>query len=429
MPLLRKFLFVGSLACLCVGIPWAEADAVSAITRVALTGGTAPDGNGVFNGFQFPSVDGGVVAFVAGFDGMNSGGGVLKGFSPGSLDLLVKIGDPIPFSAELFLRFCSTPSIEAGVVAFCADDTTLPFRLEGLYEAGGLGPLVRTIVDESTSQPGSPGTFSGFGKPSLDGGSLAFAAVGSTGLRGVYWTGGGGIEIIADANTTVPGTSGKFLGSSLAVPSLDAGMVAFIGTENTLPALARRGIYLDDGVSPGLSVIVDSTAAAPGSGQIFQAFSTPSLSGGAVAFQAVAGGLSAVYVGDAALLEVVADTTTAIPGGNGLFIAFSDKLSHDLGHVAFRGFGGSGQEGVYVDRGTGPEKVVARGDLLDGRTVAAVDFRSEGLSGDHLTFRADFEDGAQGIYLVYLPEPGALLGSVVALAAIGLCTRLRVLAR
>jgi len=426
MLLLPKLLLVTSLSCLVVAMSWTEARAAFAIARVALTGDTAPDDHGVFTGFQFPSLEGGMVAFVANFnDGMEFGSGVFKGSFPGGLVLLVETGDPIPLSPEEFLGFCSTPSIEAGVVAFCADDTTQPFRLEGIYEAGGVGPLVRIVVDESTAQPGSLDNFSGFGAPSRDGGALAFAGVGSTGLRGVYRTGGGGVVTIADANTTVPGTSGTFLGSSLAEPSLDSGMVAFTGTENTLPMVARRGIYLDDGVSPGLSVVADSTDAAPGSGQTFQAFSSPSLSGGTVAFQAAAGGLPAVYVGDADLLEVVADTMTAIPGGDGLFTGFGGKVSHDLGQVAFLGFGDAGQEGVYVDRGDGPEKVVALGDLLDGRTVEGVDFRSEGLSGDKLTFRADFEDGAEGIYLVRLPESGALLGSIASLAAIGLWARLR----
>ena len=57
--------------------------------------------------------------------------------------------------------------------------------------------------------------------------------------------------------------------------------------------------------------------------------------------------------------------------------------------------------------------------------VAGVAFRSEGLSGDQLTFRADFEDGAQGIYLVSLPEPGAALSGVAALLTIGLCANRR----
>lgn len=63
---------------------------------------------------------------------------------------------------------------------------------------------------------------------------------------------------------------------------------------------------------------------------------------------------------DAASLKIVADTAMAIPGGVGLFTGFNDKLSHDMGRVAFQGFGSSDQEGIYVDRGNGLEKLTVQ---------------------------------------------------------------------
>ena len=62
--------------------------------------------------------------------------------------------------------------------------------------------------------------------------------------------------------------------------------------------------------------------------------------------------------------------------------------------------------------------MAAVGDELDGRTISGVDMRTEGLSEVALTFRADFDDGAKGIYLVTLPEPSVLLGSLTGFATL-----------
>ena len=352
MSTVSKLLLAFTLHCLALGVPSTQASAAIEISRIALTGEATPGSNIVFRSFQFPSVDVSVVAFVASFeDDPGFSAGLFKGSSPATVELLVEVGDPIPFSSENFLVFCAVPSIDDGVVAFCADDTTTPFHEDGIFEVDVFG-TVRTIVDESTIVPGTAGEFSGFGKPSLNGGAIAFNGVDGSSLYGMYLELDDEIFTIADGSTPVPGVSGTFLGTTLSPPSLDAGMIAFTGREDTFfPWLARSGVYIDDGISASLIVVADSTDTAPGSGDTFQGFSTPSLSNGAVAFGALAGGLPVLILGDASGLELIADTSTVIPGGTGPFIGFGDKPSHRAGQVAFRGFGGSGQEGIYIHRG------------------------------------------------------------------------------
>jgi hypothetical protein len=92
----------------------------------------------------------------------------------------------------------------------------------------------------------------------------------------------------------------------------------------------------------------------------------------------------------------VADLTTAIPGGTGNFTGFT-AVSTSLGHTAFLGQGTNGQAGIYL--ASTLKKVIAVGDTLDGKVIAALRLGRFGLDGIRLTFTATFADGSEGVFV------------------------------
>ena len=56
-------------------------------------------------------------------------------------------------------------------------------------------------------------------------------------------------------------------------------------------------------------------------------------------------------------------------------------------------------------------KVIAPGDLLDGRRVSSLNLEPENLSGNQIAFNAYFED-SEGIYIATaVPESSSVLGT------------------
>ena len=157
---------------------------------------------------------------------------------------------------------------------------------------------------------------------------------------------------IADTNTLVPGGSGNFtnLGS---LPSIDGGTVVFNGDGNSTNA-GLDGIYSTMG---GLHVVADTNTAIPGgSGNFINFQGHASLDGGTLHFTGVGGGNQyGIYRGtDGASLQTIVDINTAIPGGNGNFTEFG-SVSAETNSVAFIGYrdfpaqsGNITDQGVYL---------------------------------------------------------------------------------
>jgi hypothetical protein len=89
--------------------------------------------------------------------------------------------------------------------------------------------------------------------------------------------------------------------------------------------------------------------------------------------------------------------TTAIPGGIGTFTGFNSLGSGGV-HTAFIGTGSNGQAGIYL--ASTLSKVVAVGDLLNGKRVTALRFGRNGLDGVNLAYTAELADGSQGVFRV-----------------------------
>lgn len=82
--------------------------------------------------------------------------------------------------------------------------------VRGLFAAGKRGG-VRVIADTSTPIPGGKGDFTRFVRSEiLQGGGVVFSAMGKDGHRGIYVSKGGSIMLVADNDTDLPVGKGKF---------------------------------------------------------------------------------------------------------------------------------------------------------------------------------------------------------------------------
>lgn len=120
--------------------------------------------------------------------------------------------------------------------------------------------------------------------------------------------------------------------------------------------------------------------------------------------------------------DLIAQVGAPIPGGVGGFTDF-DSLSvtdPNLGFISaalsFRGSGSGGQVGIYYSRGPSiVSKLIARGETLDGKTVADLTLAADNMEDILISFRATFTDGSSGIYLATIPEPSSICAAVLLL--------------
>ncbi len=265
------------------------------------------------------------------------------------------------------------------------------------------------VVDTNTPVPGGTGTFAAFAPPTLSDGGISFTGVSSAAQDGVYvqnfysvsvgsqdavfearsqgqsnslyLASSAGIAPVADAGTTVPGTTSTF--AFAAGPSIDGRHVAFYGSSDPLfgPG-GQGGVFLYDTLSGEYATVVRQFDAAPGGGNVGVVFA-PSVSGDVMGFlgrnQNMAGPLA-------------------------LFANVDGQIS----------------------------RIIGEGDTLDGRTVAELVYLPEGHDGTSFVFALRFQGlpSLQAVYVATLvPAPGAAGAMVVVLASAGLRRRRRGQAR
>jgi PEP-CTERM motif len=325
---------------------------------IADTTMAAPGGGGTFTTFGLPTISAGTTAFVALPAGIYTGNGTLSA--------LTRAGSPAP-GGGLFTSFGSSASIDgAGTVAFRASTDA---GVTGIYTAtpSGGSTLLSRLVAVGDPAP-SGGTFTSFGEPSIENGTVAFRAHTNTGVSGIYTaTPSGGSTLLSRRVAVGDAAPGGGIFTLLGDPSIDAA-----GTVN------------------------------------FFAFT----SAGTGIFTATSGGG----------LTIVAGNSTPIPDGAGNFTSFGSPAI-DAGDVAFLGSGLAGQLGLYLAISGDLFKVVDLTDTVFGKTLENLGFFNEGLSGNALTFFAQFTDGSRAIVRAdatpAVPEPATLLlvaaGLVVAL--------------
>jgi hypothetical protein len=103
-----------------------------------------------------------------------------------------------------------------------------------------------------------------------------------------------------------------------------------------------------------------------------------------------------------------------VPGGTGNFMYFdADSPSQRDGIVAFRGFGPTGQEGIYASIGGIVTKVIDLSDSLDNKTLTHLFLGYQAVSGNKVAFAAQFADGSRGIYVARLAPEIATVSLVI----------------
>ena len=347
-------------------------------------------------------VDGDEIAFIGSStesDDFREGVYLRRG---GSLQVVadshtIRPGTGVPF--EDFWRV----ALDDGVLAFVNED-----RLQqrgGIYRYGDSG--LQVIADRTTTVPGGePNHFLSFGDVAVHQGEVLFGAgthyyFAVWHQDGLYRAAGGALTRVVDGATPVPGGSGNF--ALVGEVGRDASGFAF-----TLPSSDNSwedGIYWNLGA--GLQKVADLSTVAPHSGTPFERFDAFGYDARAVAFKAVAGNQSAVYLYDGNL-RVIASPQTPYPGSGQNFAGFANRVATSKGRVAFLGFrnppGQPSKDGLFVADSGKLTLLVEQGGVLDGRVVSDIELSQGGFDWPHLVFTVAFAEGGSALFRYTAPE-------------------------
>jgi hypothetical protein len=366
-------------------------------------------------------------------------------------------------SHAVTFNFSPIPGNVGYGVALDGDNIAFASSLGIYFSSGG---VTTPVVVGTTSIPGSTGTFlgAGYGTPWIDGQSVIFQSQTSYG-QGIYMksdASAGALEVVADLNTTMPGTPLNF--TSVGGPALSDGVVTFVGQNTTF---GESGVYkLENGQ---LDLVVNNHTFVPGSStHTFNAFSwSPVRDGNSIIFNANSsvvvglfretggsiqevlnnriggpsaqpqvanqpagtyltgvqsfsvdsgdiafygssslpdpgsqGGTSSIFLASNGVVTNVASTHTAIPGGVGNFTGFDPFVTIDDGNVVFTASGANGQRGLYTTLGGSLTKVVDTNSVFDGKPAATFfGVTSQAMSGNKIGFTVVFADNSRGGYI------------------------------
>ncbi len=221
------------------GIYLWESGEIAVIADDSMSVPNSDENFGVF--FKGAITDGDVVFRAAG--GRSSG---IYKYSKGSTQRIADDSVPIPKSGEVFAGVME-PTISKGIVAFKGYQHTI----DGIFLHDG--NRVEVAADTRSKVPGRDDQFKEFTIPSNDGNTVAFWSRYGDRRNGIYKLEDGILSVVADVTTMVPGRHARFqiFQSS---PSISGTRVAFMAldSENVI------GIYLHDGKE--LHKVVDSNS-------------------------------------------------------------------------------------------------------------------------------------------------------------------------
>lgn len=355
-----------------------------------------PGGQGTFEDLDPPAIDGDEVAFRS--VGIETG--IYKASIGGSA---VRIADTSTTQPDTggetfseFGQFSERPDIRNGTVYFTGRG---PTRL-GIYSGSGGG--VSLVADDATALPGAPGPLAPSGKPSHDD-QTVFSANNSPSVpvfAGVYvTTPAGPIAVVADSRLPPDGLG--FFNSDQ--PTIGGGTLAFHVNSSPGGSDFLYTIPVADAGTTAPTLLV-STGDPDPQGGAFGDLSRPTAdrSTGELCFF----GNDEIYHWDGLQFLLVADTDTAIPGGTGTFRSFSLECSIDSGDVVFGGFDEFFGTGVYLKpRGGSLVKVIDTADMLEGEAVQQVTLGRNAIQGDRIAFHARYGSFQSGIFVTNVPEP------------------------
>ena len=382
--------------------------------KVADTFTPVPGGVGTFGSFADARDFDGRTAVFNGTDGAAREG--LYAFRNGALELLVNEDTLVPDAAQSFTIFFDV-AVQGSMVAFTGgwpggSSAGCQFSPnEGVFAValGTQTPL--TLADSDSSD------FRCFHGVDLNSGQV------------VVTGGNDPVDVFHNHQESVLRIDGLHLLSSLvstaqAVPG--GGGATFAGFDqevalrggklcvgnvvpNSIPPLS--GIYLDDGV---LRVVADGTTPVPGGTGTFQDLRGMNYDGREVAFRGTdANGFSGIYVGTGpGDLRVAVNRSTPVPGTPFNFLGFSNPMAYADGVLAFTGFWAGGGIGLFLWRRTPGqergkvERVLVKGDTIDGNTVEQAFAYAGQLVGNRMLIRVIYQGFTEsGLYVAKLPFP------------------------
>ncbi len=372
-----------------------------AFTRIADTSTPIPNGAENFSTFGPPILSGSTVAFWG-------NDGIYASESPGGqLSLIADLNTAIPAGVGNF-TYLNSKSISGSTIVFRA---TGGMDQIGIYTASTTGGPLSKIVDRNTAIPNGTGTFFGMSSEVVSDSMVAFGG-GSQGnsQRGIFVgsTSGGPLTSVVDVNSPIPGGIGNFERMGQPGIAIHGTNVAWYGTGGNL----QQGIYLGSTTGGAITRVADTNVEIPDGTGDFTGFYWAYLSASNVTFNGRGSdGQQGIYTSstNGGPLTRVADLNTPVPMGNGSFsqLIFSSSPSVSVSgtRIAFRGLGSDSQVGIYTNAVAGGvlHKVVAAGDVLDGKTVSDLEYGIDSLDGPRLAFLAIFTDGTSGVYTTLAP--------------------------
>lgn len=371
--------------------PGASAGANIAATVIADTSTPVPGGTGNFDFMTFPMASYGTVAFDGAGKGQQAS---LYSSTNGRLILALPVGAAIPSTGGNFTGF-SMPAPAQQALLFVG---TGSLGTDGVYVKSG--EILKRVADTSTPVPSGSGNFKSFnGGIAFDvQGAIAFAATDSAGNLGVYASSfpAGGVAMIANSSTPIPGGSGTF--DNFSSPSVNAYGAAFFASRTGNPPVGV-GLYLSR--NGALSILANTQTPVPGMGGTFSAFGAPEISGTSVAFHAQGTtGSDGIYLASGGSVSVVADLTTPVPGGSGTFQTFflNDPSIDEKGNVAFLAGYESSKFGIFARVNGSLRRIITSDDTLNGKPLLYLGISTNQLSQGTLAFYAVTGPGVFGIY-------------------------------
>jgi hypothetical protein len=300
------------------------------------------------------SLDGGNITFAAGGRENDAIGFKLVGGiytkAEGSLTTIANTHVPIPNDLGSFLPIgFGPPTADAGQVVFWGRGSSNA-ATSGIYVTTPAGLFA--VADVSKTMPGSTNKFpGGFGFfPCLDGGDVVFSAQTrpSGPVDGILKTSGGAtnsLQTVADSTFTVPGSAEQF--GTMDHPVMSGGQVAFWGRT---AGFLKAGIYTT--VGGGLRVVADQNTAIPGGTGNFIAFDDSyglCIKSNRVVFLGYGSdSQEGIYLWEAGQLSKLVDTNTVINGRSLRHVYFGKEAFDGTGVVFLANFFGAYFQGIYT---------------------------------------------------------------------------------
>ena len=302
--------------------------------------------------------------------------------------------DPLPNGMGYFNKF-SLPSLDSGNVAFAGSDGiygefgSYEYIYSGVYSV--IDGNINLVADSNTIMPGSTEKFEWLAEPILDAGNVAFAG-GNIAIQqnGIYTDLGGSLRVIADLNTPVPGGTGTFNFLPDEDFGISNGVVAITGGATSPQTL---GVYAD--INGTLSVIADGNTPAPDGSGNFDRAAYSGMNGSDVAFSAFNLTVDGEFLNSGGNITSIIDSDTLIPGSTETFSYPSGVVDVAAGTYVIVNYPDFSQTGLYSNVGGTLHLVAEIGELTPDGKGNFTFFDDLAVDQNEIAFVA-VEDGTDG---------------------------------